>query len=562
MKRVALALAGILLAAGVVRGEPVRPTIPVVVGTTLAVPKVYRLRFSLFDAAEGGAEVWHEEKLLRLRRKRFVHRLGSVSPFADAAVDFASQYWLEVSRRLADGSFTPVAPRARLDAVPYALWSAAGTPGPQGPRGEPGPQGEIGPGGPTGPRGTEGPPGPAGPKGDPGTAGPPGPQGPQGVAGSLALAGRTCPANTVLAGFDAEGNLVCRALPNFPPVLEPIGTIVAEVDVPMQLLIAATDANGDPLSFTASGLPAGATLDAATGLLSWRPTAAQCGRHTVTFVVSDGAASDSETVTIVVPETRDCAACHGGGGVVHPGLDGVGCTPDDAPNVLTVHAGDAWLSVWDGSWWDAQMGGDDGTQQGGHGDPDGREGGSAALTPTCVDCHDVSDPPGRHLDGVYDSLGTEFPRGSAAWSPQDCVPSAPRPKGAASANTAHLQAAYFAGASGDGYSWQLSFDAFCATRCHGGSHVTAMTHELDGVPAAGAVELGTHLTLPSVAYVMDRDLTSSAGGPPNYAPCVSCHDPHGSLTVDTRGAGSTARNHMLVDNWLAGSELCSTCHGS
>ncbi len=50
----------------------------------------------------------------------------------------------------------------------------------------------------------------------------------------------------------------------------------------------ALDPDGDPLTFSMTGLPAGATFDPATKTLSWTPTAQQGGRYTVTVQVSDG----------------------------------------------------------------------------------------------------------------------------------------------------------------------------------------------------------------------------------------------------------------------------------
>jgi hypothetical protein len=64
----------------------------------------------------------------------------------------------------------------------------------------------------------------------------------------------------------------------------------------------------------------------------------------------------------------------------------------------------------------------------------------------------------------------------------------------------------------------------------------------------------------SIAGVMDTDLTTTDGGA-NYAPCVSCHNPHGTRTNDTGGeTGSSADNRMIVDTWSTSSSLCRTCH--
>lgn len=45
---------------------------------------------------------------------------------------------------------------------------------------------------------------------------PAGPAGPQGISGHLGLAGKSCPANLAVVGFDINGNLICAAPWNIP----------------------------------------------------------------------------------------------------------------------------------------------------------------------------------------------------------------------------------------------------------------------------------------------------------------------------------------------------------
>lgn len=78
-----------------------------------------------------------------------------------------------------------------LNAVPFALFAASGTPGPQGPQGLKGDTGAPGPQGPIGPIG------PQGIKGDTGVRGPIGPQGIAGTNGKTILNGTTRPANSI-----------------------------------------------------------------------------------------------------------------------------------------------------------------------------------------------------------------------------------------------------------------------------------------------------------------------------------------------------------------------------
>jgi hypothetical protein len=86
---------------------------------------------------------------------------------------------------------------------------------------------------------------------------------------------------------------------NAPPVLAPIGAQAVNVGQPVVLLLSASDADGDPLAFSATGLPNGALfMDGGNGMASFDWTPPQAGNYAVTFFVSDGTASDSERVVI------------------------------------------------------------------------------------------------------------------------------------------------------------------------------------------------------------------------------------------------------------------------
>lgn len=85
---------------------------------------------------------------------------------------------------------------------------------------------------------------------------------------------------------------------NTPPTLSPIAGQTLKVGQPLQLTVSAADTEGDPLVYSASGLPAGATFN--NRVFSWTPAAGQVGTHQVTFTVSDGMASDNLTVSFTV----------------------------------------------------------------------------------------------------------------------------------------------------------------------------------------------------------------------------------------------------------------------
>jgi S-formylglutathione hydrolase FrmB len=76
--------------------------------------------------------------------------------------------------------------------------------------------------------------------------------------------------------------------------------------------VAATDPDGDALTYSASGLPAGASFDPATQQFTWTPDHSQAGTYTVTFTAKDGTQSYSlsgtKVVTITVGDVLQASA--------------------------------------------------------------------------------------------------------------------------------------------------------------------------------------------------------------------------------------------------------------
>jgi hypothetical protein len=96
--------------------------------------------------------------------------------------------------------------------------------------------------------------------------------------------------------------------PNTAPILDAIGDqSVAEADT-LDVGITASDADGDPLTFTLSGEPSFATLTdhgGGTATLTLTPGFDDAGTYTgVTVTVSDSIDSDSETFTITVTDVE------------------------------------------------------------------------------------------------------------------------------------------------------------------------------------------------------------------------------------------------------------------
>ncbi|HUR68933.1 MAG TPA: PKD domain-containing protein [Candidatus Thermoplasmatota archaeon] len=121
------------------------------------------------------------------------------------------------------------------------------------------------------------------------------------VAHTYAIAGTFLATVTVVDddGSDATSDAV-QIVVNAAPILDAIGNkIVGEAEA-LGFTVTASDAEGDPLTFSADALPAGATFDTATGEFAWTPDFGTEGNYVVTFGVTDGLSSDSEPIYISV----------------------------------------------------------------------------------------------------------------------------------------------------------------------------------------------------------------------------------------------------------------------
>jgi|GEM_PF-1705870 len=102
--------------------------------------------------------------------------------------------------------------------------------------------------------------------------------------------------NPSLTGTLSPGKItVVNAL----PVLNPIGNKTFRVGTLLSFTLTSSDADGDMPTYSATGLPPGATLDPSTGVFSWTPALGAAASYTVTFTVDDGhGGTKSETITI------------------------------------------------------------------------------------------------------------------------------------------------------------------------------------------------------------------------------------------------------------------------
>jgi hypothetical protein len=112
-------------------------------------------------------------------------------------------------------------------------------------------------------------------------------------------------------GSDTAAFTWTVATANVAPTLTNPGTQSGTVGVALALALVAADADGDALTFAASGLPAGLAIDATSGRISGTPTSV--GTWNATLTVTDGrGGSDTETIAWTVTAAKTSSG--GGGG--------------------------------------------------------------------------------------------------------------------------------------------------------------------------------------------------------------------------------------------------------
>jgi hypothetical protein len=93
---------------------------------------------------------------------------------------------------------------------------------------------------------------------------------------------------------------VIEAIPNRAPDITSDPRTTARTGSGYFYKLAATDPDGNPLTFTLVSKPVGMTVDS-EGLVSWIPTASQTGRSAVSVSVSDGqGGTDTQSWTVNV----------------------------------------------------------------------------------------------------------------------------------------------------------------------------------------------------------------------------------------------------------------------
>ncbi|WP_020676373.1 fibronectin type III domain-containing protein [Geopsychrobacter electrodiphilus] len=113
-----------------------------------------------------------------------------------------------------------------------------------------------------------------------------------------------------VVAYDASGyesaysNIVTSAAvggtTNLPPILAAIGNKIVTENSTLNFTISASDPDGNSLTYSVTGLPAGASFNPTTHAFSWTPNTSQAGSYSLTFSANDGSLSASETITISV----------------------------------------------------------------------------------------------------------------------------------------------------------------------------------------------------------------------------------------------------------------------
>lgn len=209
--------------------------------------------------------------------------------------------------------------------------------------------------------------------------------------------------------------------------------------------------------------------------------------------------------------------------------------------------------------------------------------GSPARPIECEDCHDAS----------YLTSGDHKTDGSVSGSPPNNINTEYWPgKSPMNAdtnpnrNTAHLKAGYDTPGASFRADVARTFDNYCALTCHSQDY---HRHQKNNGPVPQDVmrfgDPDTSTTTNPKQYTwytlssyptdfyrsqspwVDNDVYARTGMSDSgtaYGVCVSCHDPHGTATTDTKGSGSQATNAMVRGNWKTDSaNFCArACHTS
>ena len=84
------------------------------------------------------------------------------------------------------------------------------------------------------------------------------------------------------------------------PQLQPLNNLTVQEGELVRLQLAASDPEGDELTYSSSFLPGGAILNPNTGLFQWTPDFFQAGEYEIPFQVSDGTRTETKSLQLTV----------------------------------------------------------------------------------------------------------------------------------------------------------------------------------------------------------------------------------------------------------------------
>jgi hypothetical protein len=132
-----------------------------------------------------------------------------------------------------------------------------------------------------------------------------------------------------------------------------------------------------------------------------------------------------------------------------------------------------------------------------------------------------------------------------------------------SVNSYHLRTGFIVGSPVNPSDAQVVFDTYCTTACHEQALVRRHSHQNGSLVP---IQFGDGSTYPngeSRSVPVDSDITRRATPTePDFAPCDSCHDPHGTGSAKVQTTERTYLSNLMLraDLTLSSSELCSLCH--
>ena len=195
-----IALAHLLINTSIFAQAPQKMSYQAVIRNTsgaLVTSSSVGMKISILQGTATGTVAYSETQIASTNANGLVSLeigSGTVVSGTFAGIDWANgPYFIKTETDPEGGTNYSIIGTNQLLSVPYALFSANGTPGPTGPQGPIGLTGETGPAGATGPAGPSGAQGAAGTNGTNGAVGPQGPIGPTGEQGPIGLTGETGP---------------------------------------------------------------------------------------------------------------------------------------------------------------------------------------------------------------------------------------------------------------------------------------------------------------------------------------------------------------------------------